>query len=177
MLKHAPEWVRTTDPVIRSPALYLWTTESTWTMYTTKKYAQSSTCWRITLMRAASYTQWSDHGTMSQKHFLYISCTFQGTFDEGTPVMCGHFLSDILRFSWWHVLLCDFFSTLPPPPPPHPPGTGTYMLHVRFQWQINLVSKEQGSICVLWTLIILIYLFHSLYQVVQYIDCHTKLLN
>ena len=26
MMKHAPEWVRTSDPVIRSPARYLWTT-------------------------------------------------------------------------------------------------------------------------------------------------------
>ena len=26
MMKHAPEWVQTSDPVIRSPAHYLWTT-------------------------------------------------------------------------------------------------------------------------------------------------------
>ena len=27
-MKHTPEWVRTSDPVIRSPARYLWTTAS-----------------------------------------------------------------------------------------------------------------------------------------------------
>ena len=30
MMKHAPEWVRTSDPVIRSPARYRWTTAPAW---------------------------------------------------------------------------------------------------------------------------------------------------
>ena len=29
IMKHAPEWVRTSDPVIRNPAWYLWSTVPT----------------------------------------------------------------------------------------------------------------------------------------------------
>ena len=38
MIKHAPGWVRTSDEVIRNPALYLWTTTPATIHSKTKRY-------------------------------------------------------------------------------------------------------------------------------------------
>ena len=51
MTKLAPEWVRTSDPVIRSPARYRWTT-------TPARFFDFIECFTTTFLRAHSWLNW-----------------------------------------------------------------------------------------------------------------------
>ena len=76
MTKLAPEWVRTSDPVIRSPARYRWTTAPAYV----KRLKQKSSVYRSEMARNA----------------------IESDFRTSKMAAGGHFVNKIIKLKLWH---------------------------------------------------------------------------
>ena len=71
MTKLVPEWIRTSDPVIRSPACYRWTTAPAIVGQEKQRRLVSKRSGRFISMEGCFYPCHADHILM---HHKYIAC-------------------------------------------------------------------------------------------------------